>query len=124
MTGTNVTSLISNTVAILKATTKDYNIVSDGKGLRGAFHEAGRALPLVEKALHPAKTQVDGRDLARDPRNAMGSLEACNTKAKLSESKFKVLGQALETSGCERYKATVRQEGTEHGGDLGEGNND
>ena len=98
MTGANVTSLISSTIAILKATTKDYNIVNDDKDLREAFHGAGRGLLLVEEALQTAETQLDGRGLAGDPRSAMSSLEACNTKAKLSESIFKDVAQAPETA--------------------------
>ncbi|KAF8849318.1 hypothetical protein BDZ45DRAFT_680600 [Acephala macrosclerotiorum] len=102
MTNANVTSLVSSTIAILKATTKSYNIVSDDKGLRDAFHEAGRGLLLVEEALQP---------LAGDPQSAMSSLEACNAKAKLSESIFKDVAQALEASRFERYKVAVRQVG-------------
>ncbi|KAF2477160.1 uncharacterized protein BDR25DRAFT_208321 [Lindgomyces ingoldianus] len=111
MAGTNVTNLISSTIAILKATTKNYNIVKDDKGLREAFHEAGRGLLLVEEALQTAKIQLDARGSAEDPQSAMSSLEACNTKATLSESIFKDVAEAPETSRFESYKAAVQQQG-------------
>lgn len=111
MTGTNATSWISSTVAILKATTRDYNIVKDDNGLREAFHEAGRGLLLIEEALQNTETQLNGRGLVGDPKNAIKLLEACNTKANLSESIFKDVAQAPETSRFERYKAAVQQQG-------------
>ncbi|KAH7370321.1 hypothetical protein BKA65DRAFT_488176 [Rhexocercosporidium sp. MPI-PUGE-AT-0058] len=111
MAGTNVTSLISSTIAALEATTKHYNTVKDDKGLREAFHEAGRGLLLVREALQGANTQLDGRNLAGDPQSAIRSLQACNTKAKLSESIFKDVAQAPETSRFQRYKAAVQRHG-------------
>ena len=113
MTGVNVNSLISSAIAILEATTKEYNIINDDKGLREAFHEAGRGLLLVQEALRTAETQLDIHGLAGDPQSAMSSLEACNAKAKLSESIFKDVAQAPESSRFERYKAAVQQQGKE-----------
>jgi len=107
----NVTSLISSTIDILKASTENYQIVKDDKGLREAFHGAGRALHIVEEALHTAKTQLNGRSLAGNPQSSMTSLEACNTKAKLSESIFKNVAQAPETARFESYKEAVQQQG-------------
>ncbi|KAK4206118.1 hypothetical protein QBC37DRAFT_301447 [Rhypophila decipiens] len=97
----------SGTIAILKATTKHYNIVSNEKSLRGAFHEAGRGLLLVEEALQAAETLLDGRGL----QSVMNSLESCNTKAKLSESIFRDVAEAPERARFERYKAAVRRDG-------------
>ncbi|RYO91811.1 hypothetical protein DL764_008236 [Monosporascus ibericus] len=114
MAGASITDLISSTIAILWVTTENYNMVRDDKGLREAFHEAGRGLLLVEEALQIAKTQLDARDLAGDPQTAMSSMEACNTKAKLSESIFKDVAQAPETSRFERYKTAVKRVGKEN----------
>ncbi|KJZ70322.1 hypothetical protein HIM_10290 [Hirsutella minnesotensis 3608] len=109
MAGANLTSLILSTITILNATTKNYNIVNNDNSLPEAFHEAGRGLLLVEEALQTAKTQLDGRDPG-DPQSTSSSLDACYTRAKLSESLFKVVSQA-ETPRFERYKMVVRQEG-------------
>jgi hypothetical protein len=109
MVGTNVTSLISSTIDILKASRENYQIVKDDKDLRDAFHEAGRALQIVEEALQTARTQLDGHDLADNPQRAMVLLDACNTKAKLSESIFKYVAQAPESTRLERYKEAVTQ---------------
>ncbi|RYP29542.1 hypothetical protein DL767_006670 [Monosporascus sp. MG133] len=109
--GANVISLISETIAVLETTAGDYSIVKDDKGLLKALHEAGRGLLLVKDALQTAQKQLGGRNLAGDPQTAMGSLEACNTKANLSQSIFKDVAQAPEILRFERYKAAVRQEG-------------
>ncbi|KAH7115656.1 hypothetical protein EDB81DRAFT_820371 [Dactylonectria macrodidyma] len=106
-----VTDLISSTITTLEAATHHYNVVKDDKGLRGAFHEAGRGLLLVGQALQTAKTQLGGRNVAGDPQTAMGSLKECNTNAELSKSIFNAVAQAPETSRFERYKEAVRQEG-------------
>lgn len=111
MTGANATGLISEIIAVLKDTTKDYNILNDDKGLREAFHEAGRGLLLVEEALQSARIQIDPCSLAGDHQRAMILLDDCNTKAKVSKSIFKDVAQAVETSRFERYKTAVRQEG-------------
>ncbi|PVH68527.1 hypothetical protein DL98DRAFT_542347 [Cadophora sp. DSE1049] len=111
MAGVNVTSSISSTIAILKATKEDYNIVKDDSGLREAFHEAGRGLLLIEDAFQTAKTQLDGRNLAGDPQSITNLLETCNAKAKLSERIFNNVAQAPDTSRFKRYQAAVRQEG-------------
>lgn len=96
----------ASTITTLEATTQHYNAVKDDKGLREAFHEAGRGLPLVERALRGAQC-----NLAKVPQSAMNLLEACNTKAKISASIFEAVAQGPETSRLERYKAAVRQEG-------------
>lgn len=111
MTSVNVINLISSTIDALKATTKDYNIVNDDKGLHETFHEAGRGLLLVEQALQTVKDQLDGHDLAGDAKSAISSLEACNTKAKLSESILKDVTQAPDASRFEHYKTAVRRKG-------------
>jgi hypothetical protein len=111
MTGADITSLISSTIDILNASTENYQTIKDNKGLREAFHEAGRALHVVEEALQTARIQLDGRGLAENSQSAMTSLEACNTKAKLSESISKNVAQAPETARFERYKAAVQQQG-------------
>ncbi|RYP70088.1 hypothetical protein DL771_005705 [Monosporascus sp. 5C6A] len=115
MAGAHITTgLISSTIAILRATFENYNIVKGDKGLREAFHGAGRGLLLVEDALQTAKIQLDGRDPAGDPGTAMGPLEACNVKAKLSESIFKDVAQGPEALRLQRYKTAVRREGKEN----------
>ncbi|KAH7019083.1 hypothetical protein EDB80DRAFT_699840 [Ilyonectria destructans] len=106
-----VTDLISSTITTLEAATDHYNVVKDDKGLREAFHEAGRGLLLVRQALQTAKTQLGGHNAARDPQNALDSLKACNTNAELSKSIFNAVAQAPETSRFEGYKEAVRQEG-------------
>ncbi|KAM5359226.1 hypothetical protein ACJZ2D_014653 [Fusarium nematophilum] len=106
-----VTDLISTTITTLEAAIDHYNVVKDNKGLREAFHEAGRGLLLVGRALQTAKTQLDGRNLAGDPQSAMDSLKECNTNAELSKNIFNTVAQAPETSRFERYKEAVRQEG-------------
>ncbi|RYP32080.1 hypothetical protein DL768_011151 [Monosporascus sp. mg162] len=111
MADANVNSLISDTIAVLETTTKHYNTVKDDKGLREAFHEAGRGVLLIERALQTTQGQLGGRNLAGDPRSTICSLEACNIKAKLSESIFKEVAQAPEASRFERYKAAVQQQG-------------
>ncbi|KAM6512087.1 hypothetical protein FALCPG4_017073 [Fusarium falciforme] len=106
-----VTDLISTTITTLEAATRHYSVVKDDKGLREAFHEAGRGLLLVGRALQTAKAQLGGRDLAGDPQSAVDSLKECNTNAELSKSIFNAVAQAPETSRFERYKEAVRQEG-------------
>ncbi|KAL8284670.1 hypothetical protein RB600_009204 [Gaeumannomyces tritici] len=97
---------LSSTITTLEAATQHYNIVKDDKSFREAFHEAGRGLPLVERALRGAQ-----RNLARVPQSTMIPLEACNANAKISASIFKAVAQGPETSRFERHKAAVRQEG-------------
>jgi hypothetical protein len=111
MLGTDVTSLISSTIDILKASRENYQVVKDDKDLREAFHEAGRVLHFVEEALQTASTQLDGSDLLEIPQSAMILLDACNTKAKLSESISKYVAQGPETTRLERYKEAVYQHG-------------
>ncbi|KAM6512236.1 hypothetical protein FSOLCH5_009955 [Fusarium solani] len=106
-----VVDLISSTITTLEAATHYYNVVKDDKGLREPFHESGRGLLLVGKALQTARTQLGGRNLAGDPQSAMNSLEACNTNAEQSKSIFNAVAQAPEASRFEGYKEAVRQEG-------------
>ena len=110
----NAIGLISSMIAILKGATKDYNTVSNEKSLREAFHEAGRGLLLVEKALKTAETQLVGRDVVEKSQRAIDSLAACGTKAKLSQSIFKDVAQTAETSRFETYRETVRRLGKEN----------
>jgi hypothetical protein len=110
MTDVEVTSLISNTIDILKVSTENYQTIKDDKGFREAFHEAGRALHIVEEALQTSRIQLDGRGLAGTRQGAVTSLDGCNTKANLSESIFKIVAQAPETARLERYKAAVQQQ--------------
>jgi hypothetical protein len=111
MTSTAVTTLISSTINILKVIKENYQIIKDDKGLREVFHEASRALHIVEEALQAAKTQLHRRSLTERSQSAMTSLKACNTKAKLFESILKIISEAPETVRFERYKAAVQQEG-------------
>ncbi|KAH7175770.1 hypothetical protein EDB81DRAFT_770986 [Dactylonectria macrodidyma] len=106
-----VTDLISSTITTLEAATDYYNVVKGDKGLREAFHEAGRGLFLVGKALQTAKTQLGGRNVAGDPQSVMDSLKECNSNAELSKSIFNAVAQAPETSRFEGYKEAVTQEG-------------
>ncbi|KAF6519505.1 hypothetical protein HZS61_017879 [Fusarium oxysporum f. sp. conglutinans] len=106
-----VTDLISTTITNLEAATRHYSVVEGDKGLREAFHEAGRVLLLVGGTLQAAKTQLSGRDLAGDPQSAMDSLKECSANAELSKNIFNAVAQAPETSRFERYKEVVRQEG-------------
>ncbi|RYP16756.1 hypothetical protein DL765_004933 [Monosporascus sp. GIB2] len=114
MAGADITDLISSTIAILRATIENYNLVKGDKGLRVAFHGAGQGIFLVEEALQTTKFQLDGRDLAGDPQTAIRSLEACNIKAKLLESIFKDVAQGPEASRLERYITAVRRESKEN----------
>ncbi|KAH6981803.1 hypothetical protein BKA56DRAFT_584530 [Ilyonectria sp. MPI-CAGE-AT-0026] len=106
-----VTDLISTTITTLVAATDHYNVVKDDKGLREAFHEAGRGLLLVRQALQAAKTQLAGRDAAGNLQNAPDSLKACNTNAKLSKTILNAVAQAPENSRFDGYKEAVIQEG-------------
>ncbi|KAG7405000.1 hypothetical protein DER46DRAFT_663446 [Fusarium sp. MPI-SDFR-AT-0072] len=106
-----VTDLISTTTTNLEAATRHYSVVKSDKGLSETFHEAGRGLLLVGRALQTAKTQLGGRDLAGDPQGAMDSLKECNANAELSKNIFNAVAQAPETSRLECYKEAVRQEG-------------
>jgi hypothetical protein len=111
MASTAVINSISSTIITLKAIEEYYQIIKDDKGLREAFHEASRALHIVEEALQTAKTQLHRRSLAERSQSVMTSLKACNTKAKLFESILKIVSEAPETARFERYKAAVQQEG-------------
>ncbi|KAF5257313.1 hypothetical protein FOXYS1_12165 [Fusarium oxysporum] len=107
----SVTDLIRSTIKTIKEATPHYSVVKDDKGLREAFHEAGRGLLLVEQALQTAKTQLGGRNLAGDPQSVISSLKECSTNAELSKNIFNAVAQVPETSRFERYKEAVRQEG-------------
>ncbi|KAH7215364.1 hypothetical protein DER44DRAFT_764161 [Fusarium oxysporum] len=108
---TTVTALISSTIVTLEAATDYYNVVKDDKVLCEPFHESGRGLLLVGKALQIAKTKLGGRDLAGDPQNAMDSLKECNANAELSKNIFNAVAESPKTSRFDRYKEVVRQEG-------------
>jgi hypothetical protein len=108
---TTVIALISSTIITLDAATDYYNTVKDDKVLCEPFHESGRGLLLVGKALQIAKTQLGGRDLAGDPRSTMDSLKECNANAELSKNIFNAVAESPETSRLDRYKEVVRQEG-------------
>ncbi|EGU75420.1 hypothetical protein FOPG_17958 [Fusarium oxysporum f. sp. conglutinans race 2 54008] len=108
---TTVTALISSTITTLEAATDYYNVVKDDKVLCEPFHESGRGLLLVGRALQIAKTQLGGRDLAGDPRSAIDSLKECNANAELSKNIFNAVAESPETSRFDRYKEVVRQEG-------------
>jgi hypothetical protein len=107
----SVTDLIRSTIKTIKEATPHYSVVKDDKGLREAFHEAGRGLLLVEQALQTAKTQLGGRNLAGDPQSVMGSLKECSTNAELSKNIFNAVAESPETSRVDRYKEVVRQGG-------------
>lgn len=107
---TTVTALISSTITTLEAATDYYNVVKDDKVLCEPFHESGRGLLLVGKALQVAKTKLGGRDLAGDPQSAMDSLKECNANAELSKNIFNAVAESPETSRFGRYKEVVRQE--------------
>ena len=104
-----INNWISSTIDIIKITTNAYNAVSDDEHLPGTFHEAGRGLVLIETALRTAQKQQGG-----DLQHAVSSMEACNTKAKLSQGIFEDVAQAPEASRFERYKAAMRREGEEN----------
>ncbi|KAH7176286.1 hypothetical protein EDB81DRAFT_34521 [Dactylonectria macrodidyma] len=108
---TTVAGLISSTITTLEVAAHHYNVVKDDKGLREAFHEAGRGLLLVGQGLQTTKAQLGGRNVAGDLQSAMDSLKECNTNAELSKSIFKAVAQVPETSRFNSYKEAVRQEG-------------
>ncbi|KAF4338215.1 hypothetical protein FBEOM_7900 [Fusarium beomiforme] len=108
---TIVTDLISTTITNLEAATRHYSVVKGDKGLCETFHEAGRGLLLVGRALQIAKSQLGGRDLAGDPQSAMDSLREFNANAELSKNIFNAVAESPETSRFDRYKEVVRQEG-------------
>ncbi|RYP74286.1 hypothetical protein DL771_003107 [Monosporascus sp. 5C6A] len=101
-----VTDLISSTIKTLEEAIRRHNDVKDDNGLREVFHEAGRGLLLVNQALQAAQ-----RNSAKEPQSAIDPLRACNTKANISASIFKVVAQAPETSRFKGYEAAVRQKG-------------
>ena len=111
MVSASVTRLLSNTLRTLKAGKKHYQIVKDDKNLREPFHEAGRAMRIVEEALQAVRTEVDECDLAETPQNAMVLLEACNTKTQLFGRIFQDVAQAPEAERFEHYKTAVQQLG-------------
>jgi len=111
MVSAGVARLLSNTLHALKAGRKHHQIVKDDKNLREPFHEAGRAIRIVEEALQTVRTEVDECDLAETPQNAMIPLEACNTKAQLFGRIFQDVAQAPEAERFEHYKAAVQQQG-------------
>jgi hypothetical protein len=108
---TTVIALISSTIITLEAATDYYNTVKDDKVLYEPFHESGRGLLLVGKALQIAKTQLGGRDLAGDPQSTMDSLKECNANAELSKNIFNAVAESPESSRFDRYKEVVKQEG-------------
>ncbi|KAH7134139.1 hypothetical protein EDB81DRAFT_886947 [Dactylonectria macrodidyma] len=111
MANTGVTSLISDIINTLKAAAKDYNAVNNDKTLPETFHEAGRGLSTVREALKTANSQLQKRDQAGDPQNAISTLEACNAKAKLSLNIFEEVSEEPETSRFEHYKTAVGRGG-------------
>jgi hypothetical protein len=108
---TDFFSLVSTTITTLSSAKNHYNIVKDDKRLPAAFHEAGQGLLLIEEALQRVEMQLNGCDIAGDSKDTMSSLEACNSKAKLSESIFIDITQAQESERFEGYKVAVRGKG-------------
>jgi hypothetical protein len=111
MTSADIIKSISETITIVKATTKDYNVVKEDTSLREAFHEAGRGLILVKETLQGVKDHLDICNPVGDPKKAMRALEACNETAKLSKVIFEDVAKAEETSRFENYKEAVRDKG-------------
>lgn len=91
------TDSISTTITTLEAATHHYNVIKEDRGLREAFHAAGRGLLLIGRALQTAKTQLGERNLAKDPQSAIDSLKKCNTNVGLSKTIFNAVAQAPET---------------------------
>lgn len=101
--------MISDTINILKVATQNYQKLKDDHSLREAFHEAGRALHIVEEALQTAETQLIARGLTETPTTVKNLIEGCNTKAKLSGSILEDVAQAPSLARFQRYKEAVQQ---------------
>jgi hypothetical protein len=112
MTGPDLATQLSTTIAILEATENEYETtrISDDKSLKEAFHKAGQGVTLVKDALKTAQAQLNGNGPAMDPGSAMKSLERCDEKAKLSGDIFKAVAQAHGPR-FDRYKAAVALKG-------------
>ncbi|KAE8139807.1 hypothetical protein BDV38DRAFT_241229 [Aspergillus pseudotamarii] len=111
MMGAHFSSLLSSVITTLSSTKQHYNIVKDDKRLPATFHEAGQGLLVIEDALRCVERNNDGRDIAGEPKHAMGLLEACNCKAKLSEAIFLDVAQGRGSDRFEDYKMAVRGRG-------------
>ncbi|KAF4468129.1 hypothetical protein FALBO_5004 [Fusarium albosuccineum] len=103
--------LISKTIATLEEAAEQYEVVKDDKGLRKAFHEAGRGLVLIRKALQAANAQLGVHNITGDPKSAMDAVNGCKDNAELSKRIFNAVAQEPETSRFERYKKFVNEEG-------------
>ncbi|KAI8278877.1 hypothetical protein K4K60_005894 [Colletotrichum sp. SAR11_57] len=101
-----VADLILSTITTLEGGLNHYNVVKDDKGLRDAFHEAGRGLLLIRQPLQAAQ-----RTSAREPQNAMASLKKCSANGELVKSIFNAVAEAPENARFKVYKEAVRQEG-------------
>ncbi|EJT73267.1 hypothetical protein GGTG_10114 [Gaeumannomyces tritici R3-111a-1] len=101
-----VSNLFADTISAVEAAANYYSSVNNDKSLREAFHEAGRGQGLVRQALQAANLNLGGR---KPTEKTAVLVEACRTKAKLSEGIFKEAAQAPEGSGFDRYKAAVEQ---------------
>ncbi|KAJ5390820.1 uncharacterized protein N7496_001888 [Penicillium cataractarum] len=108
---TAMNDLVLSIITTLDVAIDHYKVPEDDKGLREAFHESGRGLPLIRTALHHVQSQLGRRQLTGNPERALASLRECIPKGETSERIFNAVAQAPETSRFEAYKAAVRQEG-------------
>ncbi|KAK6814556.1 hypothetical protein RU639_009429 [Aspergillus parasiticus] len=111
MMGATVSSLVSSIITTLDSTKHHYSIVKDDKRLPEAFHGAGQGLLLIEDSLRSIERNNDWHEITGEPKQAMGLLEACNCKAKLSEAIFVDVAQARRSERFEDYKMAVRGKG-------------
>ena len=106
-----VSSLVSSTISALERARKDYDVIKNDGSLRRTFHEAGRGLELVESGLQRVKTNLESKTTSTDLHSTAKSLEACNAKAKRSETIYKSVAQEQQISRHERYSSVAQQQG-------------
>lgn len=98
---------ISNIVTAVQAAMSNYQIVQHDTGLGETFHEAGRRLTLIDRALSTIKTKTQG-DIAQ---SATTSVESCNITATSLETIFRKVSEAPVDARQQSYEAYIEPNG-------------
>ncbi|KAL7806805.1 hypothetical protein V8C44DRAFT_338312 [Trichoderma aethiopicum] len=107
MTATKDTDPIASTIAVVQAAIRNYDVVKEEAKLGETFHEAGRALPLIEEALQTARILL----FTEISQAAAASLDSCSTGATLSEAVFKEVSQAPANARLQTYTTLIDRKG-------------
>ncbi|CAF3500189.1 unnamed protein product [Fusarium graminearum] len=101
---TAVEPYIRRTVTALRSAASEHDAVKEDTTLQEAFHEAGRTLPLIQKALEESPAELQGVT-----QKTLESLRECHVKAEICKAIFLAVADAQPEKRQEAYKEAVQK---------------